>query len=86
MDALKDALSAPSGVDCLVISGSDEYQDPWQDKSGSLTVLHWEAFDEREARYRGTKFVPDVDESPGGDSSLGEFLERDERAVRIWPK
>jgi hypothetical protein len=85
LQTLRDRLQRPENTDCLVIYDGDHYQDPWQEKNGALSELGWEKTDDRNARYAGTKWVPDKESSAEFGADMGELVERQERALRIWP-
>ena len=79
---LASMSSPPVGIDCLVVFDGDNYQDPWQEKKGSLALIEWQPIDATFSRYVGIKWIPD-DES--GDESMGDMIHLQERAVRVWP-
>jgi predicted nucleotidyltransferase len=83
--AARSQLKQPNNVDCLIVFNGDDYQDPWQEKSGSLGKLQWEQIDERSAKYIGTKWLPDEESSLEFDADMGELVDRQERAVKVWP-
>lgn len=85
LESIRARLGRPEGVDCLVVYDGDNYKDPWQEKSGSLTRLKWRALGENAATYVGTKWVPDVESSAEFQADMGELVERNERAYRVWP-
>ena len=85
IDELRAAVAAPNEVDCLVVYDGDAYSDPWQEKRGSLSNLRWEQLSETEARYVGGKWVPDEESAEDDGVELGQFVEFDERAIRLWP-
>lgn len=78
-------IKQPQAVDCLVVFNGDDYQDPWQEKSGSLSKLKWEKVDANSAKYIGNKWVPDEESSIEFDANMGDFVHRQECAIRIWP-
>lgn len=84
LQSVRSGLNQPADIDCLVICDGDNYQEPWQDKSGSLSKLQWNRLDEQSATYVGVKWVPDQ-ESSAEFADMGDLVERDERAYRIWP-
>jgi predicted nucleotidyltransferase len=85
LDIIRSQLKQPEEVDCLVVFNGDDYQDPWQEKTGSLTKLQWLKLDASSARYVGTKWVPDEESSLECGADMGNFLHRQERAIRLWP-
>lgn len=74
-------MSAPVGIDCLVVFNGNEFSDPWSRKSGSLEKWRWRMNSPRSAQYIGTKWVPDEE---FGDP-LGDLVEREESATKVWP-
>ncbi len=85
LSAARLQLKQPQAIDCLVVFNGDDYQDPWQEKSGSLSKLQWQQVDASLAKYIGTKWVPDEESSIEFDADMGDLLYRHERAVKIWP-
>ena len=85
LQSVRAGLNQPADIDCLVVYDGDNYQDPWQDKSGSLSKLQWKRLDERSATYVGTKWVPDDESATEFNADMGDLVERDERAYRMWP-
>lgn len=85
LGAARAKLNRPRAVDCLVVFNGDDYQDPWQEKSGSLGKLKWERIDASSARYIGTKWVPDEESSIEFDADMGDLVQLQERAIRVWP-
>lgn len=85
LSAARAQLKRPQTVDCLVVFNGDDYQDPWQEKSGSLSKLKWEQSDASSARYIGTKWVPDEESSIEFDADMGDLVQLQERAIRVWP-
>ena len=85
LQSVISGLNQPADIDCLVVYDGDNYQDPWQDKSGSLRKLQWKRLDERSATYVGTKWVPDDESATEFNADMGDWVERDERAYRMWP-
>ena len=85
LDIIRSQLKQPEEVDCLVVFNGDDYQDPWQEKTGSLTKLQWLKLDASSARYVGAKWVPDEESSLECGADMGNFLHRQERAIRLWP-
>lgn len=83
LGAARSQLEQPQAVDCLVVFNGDDYQDPWQEKSGSLRQLQWQQVNNDVAKYIGTKWVPD--EEFEFDADIGDLMHRQERAVRVWP-
>lgn len=79
-------LAPPIGIDCLVVYNGNDYSDPWQKKSGSLSNLRWRQESGSTASYVGIKWIPDEIASAGFEADLGEMRKLDERAVRIWPQ
>ncbi|MBB6558884.1 hypothetical protein HNP48_001548 [Acidovorax soli] len=73
---------APVGIDCLVVFNGNDFIDPWSKKSGSLEQWRWKMNSPRNAQYIGAKWVPDEE---FGDP-LGDLVEREELATRVWPK
>lgn len=84
-ESIRARLSQPEDVDCLVDYDGNNYKDPWQEKSGSLSRLKWKITDDKAATYVGTKWVPDEKSSAKFQADMGELVERDERAYRVWP-
>lgn len=80
--ALASMPPPPVRIDCLVVFDGNHYQDPWQMKNGSLTRLEWRPVDSTLSSYVGIKWTPDEESS---DESLGNMVQLQERAVRIWP-
>lgn len=85
LGAIRSQLKQPEEVDCLVVFNGDDYQDPWQEKSGSLTELQWQKFDANSAQYIGRRWVPDEESSLECGADMGNFLHLKERAIRLWP-
>lgn len=84
-ESMRSELTRPADVDCLVVYDGDNYQDPWQEKSGSISKLQWEKMSDVVATYVGTKWVPDEESSAEFDADMGDWVERNERAYRVWP-
>lgn len=40
IDAMRASLSPPDGIDCMVVVNGDDFEDPWQEKGGSLSRWH----------------------------------------------
>ncbi len=78
-------LDQPQHIDCLIVHNGNDYQDPWQAKSGSLKKLKWQPIDSENARYIGVKWIPDEESSAEFGAEMGDMLERQERAIRTWP-
>lgn len=76
------SMPPPAGIDCLVVFDGDHYQDPWQEKKGSLARLEWRPVDATRSGYVGVKWIPDEESS---DESMGNMVHLQERAVRVWP-
>lgn len=85
LEMLRDRLQQPNEIDCLVVYDGDNYQDPWQQKSGSLSKLRWLRINEHTATYVGTKWVPDDESSLEFEAELGDLVEHSERSCRLWP-
>ena len=86
LDLVKTKLDKPQKIDCLIIYDGNNYRDPWQKKSGSLSGLKWQPIDDRSARYIGTKWIPDNQASSLLNADFGDLIELDERAYKIWPE
>jgi predicted nucleotidyltransferase len=83
LDALrKDYELHRPEVDLLVVKSPDgRFEKPWgRKKSGSLEKWQWNRLSATEATYRSTKFVPDP-----GETHHGDFHERINKAIRLWP-
>lgn len=87
-----ESMLPPQEIDCLVVFDGNQYRDPWQEKSGSLTSIKWQQLSDRRARYIGAKWIPDEEEDGepeefigSDDSELGELKELEEEAIRLWP-
>lgn len=85
IDAAKECVEPPTDIDCLIVYDGDNYRDPWQDKTGSLTELNWKPIDSQLANYVGTKFIQDYEASKEFDIKMGSVEQLNERAVRFWP-
>ena len=85
IDAARSHLERPESTDCLIVYDDDEYRDPWQQKSGSLCKLKWQQVDDGNAKYVGTRWIPDEESSLEFGADMGDLVERQERAVRLWP-
>lgn len=85
LSAVRSQIQQPRAIDCLVVCNGDDYQDPWQNKSGSLSKLKWMPVDANSAKYIGTKWVPDEESSNRFETNVGDFVHREESAIRIWP-
>jgi len=83
--ATRSQLEKPQSVDCLVVFNGDDYKDPWQKKNGSLSKLKWQQVDETHAKYIGSKWVPDEESSIDFDADMGNIVDFQEQAIRIWP-
>ncbi|HQT33737.1 MAG: nucleotidyltransferase domain-containing protein [Thiobacillus sp.] len=83
--ALKTHVASPERIDCLVTIDGDNYQDPWQQKSGSLTELKWEKTDESSATYIGVAWDPDEEASRESEADMGDLVCLNERAIRVHP-
>jgi hypothetical protein len=82
LQTLATTEEAPSGIDCLVVFDGNNYKDPFQDKSGSLSKLEWRPVNASLSQYVGIKWVPDEE---SGDDNMGDMVHRQERAIRVWP-
>lgn len=78
--AMRATFSPPSGIDCMVVVNGNDFEDPWQEKGGSLSRWNWVLRSATEAQYEGNKFIADEP-----DGTLGQFETRQERAIRVWP-
>ncbi|WP_425611706.1 nucleotidyltransferase domain-containing protein [Xanthomonas citri] len=78
-------IAQPQDVDCLVVFNGDDYRGPWQEKSGSLSRLEWRQIDADSARYIGTKWMPDGESSREFGALMGDLVDREELAIRLWP-
>ena len=85
LNVVRSQLKRPQSVDCLVVFNGDDYQDPWQKKSGSLRKLQWQQVDTTHAKYIGTKWVPDEESSIEFDADMGNLVDLQEQAIRVWP-
>lgn len=83
--ALKTHVASPERIDCLVTIDGNNYQDPWQQKSGFLTDLKWEKTDESSATYVGITWAPDEEASWESETDLGDLVYLNERAIRVHP-
>ena len=84
LNVLKAKNSAPEKIDCLVVYDGNNYQDPWQKKSGTLEKLKWKQVDENRARYVGSKWIPDEDSSKKFGADMGNLIYRNELGLRVW--
>lgn len=85
LSAVRSTLKQPELVDCLIVFNGDNYQDPWNKKSGSLRELQWRKTDANSAEYIGRKWVSDEESSAEFNANLGVFVEFIENAIKIWP-
>lgn len=85
LESVRIGLQEPTDIDCLVVYDGDNFQDPWQEKSGSLGELRWNRVDDQAATYIGTKLVPDKESSAEFEADMGELVKCNERSWRIWP-
>ncbi len=85
LESVRIGLQEPTDIDCLVVYDGDNFQDPWQEKSGSLGELRWNRVDDQAATYIGTKWVPDKESSAEFEADMGELVKCNERSWRIWP-
>ena len=85
LEVAASRLRQPEKVDCLIVYDLDNYQDPWQEKKGALSKLKWQQVNDYTANYIGTKWVPDEESSLKFGADMGDLVERQERAVRVWP-
>ena len=85
LENLRTAMEPPSSIDIFVVYDGDNFLDPWQQKGGSLTSFKWKLIDERQAKYLGTKWISDKESAPGSAIDTGQFLHREEQAIRVWP-
>ena len=84
--SIKNEIAAPNKIDCLIVTDGNNFQDPWQEKSGSLESFKWQQLTDCHAEYIGTKWVPDEESSKEFDAEMGDSVERKESAFRLWPK
>jgi hypothetical protein len=85
INEVKSRLMQPELVDCLIVYDNDNYQDPWQEKRGSLTNLKWHQIDNFTAIYTGFKWIPDEEKTLEFDTNMGSTIHLRERALRVWP-
>lgn len=85
LEEVRVRLQQPTDIDCLVVYDGDNYNDPWQEKRGSLSQLRWNRIDSRAATYMGTMWVPDEESSAEFAADMGQIVNREERAWRVWP-
>lgn len=85
LSTVRCQLTRPEAVDCLIVFNGDDYQDPWQEKSGSLSSLQWKQIDANSAKYVGNKWVPDEESSLECGADMGDLIYLQERAIRLWP-
>lgn len=85
LESVRIGLQEPTDIDCLVVYDGDNFQDPWQEKSGSLGELRWNRVDDQAATYIGTKWVPDKESSAEFEADMGELVKCNEQSWRIWP-
>ncbi|MEE2003388.1 nucleotidyltransferase domain-containing protein [Alkalimonas sp. MEB108] len=78
-------LSQPNLVDCLIVYDNNNFKDPWQEKSGSLTGLKWKLMDHCTAKYMGSKWLQDEDSSLEFGADMGSVVHHQELAFKIWP-
>jgi len=81
----KEKTDAPIKVDCLIVTDGNNYQDPWQKKSGSIEKLKWQQVTESTAKYVGAKWVPDEESSTELGANMGNLIKLNESAFRVWP-
>ena len=86
------SIAAPVDIDVLVVYDGENFKDVWKEKRGSLKAFKWAQLSESCAQYVGRKFIPDDDEEDdlpqpvaGDDMQLGEFIEYNEKSIRVWP-
>ena len=92
--AATKAISDTPAVDVLVVYDGERFEDVLAEKRGSLTSWKWRLIGDSDAAYMGGKFVPDTKLSDGmldlmrsnPNLTLGEFVEYEERAVKVWPR
>jgi hypothetical protein len=81
----RSQLIQPNLVDCLIVYDNDNYLDPWQEKSGSLSSLKWQQIDNCTAMYTGSKYTPDEEASLAPEANMGNIVHLQEHAFRVWP-
>lgn len=86
IDKVRAKMQQPAETDCLIIYDGDNYRDPWQDKTGSLSQLGWKQVDHTTATYVATKWVSDAESSDELGADLGCVESHRERAWRVWPR
>jgi predicted nucleotidyltransferase len=94
MVASAGAIANTPSVDVLVVYDGENFEDIHAKKRGSLDGWKWQVVSERDATYLGGKFVPDteMDEEmyavklSNPNITLGECVEYEVRAIRVWPR
>ena len=82
---VQEEITAPIQIDCLIVQDGNHYQDPWQEKSGSIERLKWHRVTDVLAEYIGSKWEPDEESSIECNAEMGELKEPRESALRVWP-
>jgi predicted nucleotidyltransferase len=72
-------------VDLLVVASDGTFRRPWgSSRSGSLSTWEWTCITPTQARYVGTKWIPDKEAAENGIDTLG-YLQRDVLNARlVW--
>ena len=86
IDKVRSRMQQPAETDCLIVFDGDNYRDPWQEKSGSLSKLGWEQVDDATATYVDIKWASDEDSSAEFEADLGVLVPKRERAWKVWPR
>lgn len=92
--AASGAISNAPSVDVLVVHDGEHFEDIFNKKRGSLSSWSWTLLNEQDATYEGRKFVADSDLEeevlpmvrPNSKADLGNYVEYQERAVRVWSR
>lgn len=86
IETIRSNINQPHNIDCLIVYDGENYEDPWQEKSGSLSALKWERINKSTARYTGISWVPDQEFSDNPKNTLGDLIKTNYSSYRLWPE
>lgn len=75
----QDRAMHNENIHLLIVFNNNDLEDPWGNQKGTLDGWKWKQLSSKRARYLGIKKID------RGGLKQGEFLERCEKAFRIWP-
>lgn len=71
-------------IDLLIVI-DDEFSKPYGNpKSGSLKKWEWKIESEKDATYKGVKWISDLEAESEGMSNMGQIIEQTLKAVKVY--